>query len=259
VSYYSYYRAPRSLGEVCAAPEYFSGITSLVEQLAAQSSAPELVATLRDATRRLGADASYFASFVREDKDFDSFRFLVACDPVWSLQYEGTDCFVADPWLRYARSHTEATLSASVKVANEREQRTVDLATRYGFTSAFVVPAPAGGGARSGVLVLGSRREDFFVDKGLTALRVVARALAMELHERFVELMQRELSTRCDLTSADLELLAHERAGRPTKVIASLLGCSVGAVDQRFHRLYGKLGVANRVEAARLVAAYGLI
>jgi len=259
VNSYSDYRAPRSLREVCDSPEHFSGIVSLVEQLAAQSSAPELVSTLRDATRRLGADASYFASFVREDKDFDSFRLLVACDPVWSLQYEGKDCFAADPWLRYARSHTEATLSADLKAANEREQRTVDLATRYGFNSAFVVPAPVGRGSRTGVLVLGSRRNDFFNDRGMPAFRCIARGLAMELHDRFTVLMRSELRMRCHLTPFDLELLAHERDGRPTKVIASLLGCSVGAVDQRFHRLYGKLGVANRAQAARLVAAYGLI
>jgi DNA-binding CsgD family transcriptional regulator len=214
---------------------------------------------LREATHRLGADAAFFASFVREDKDFDSFRFLVACDPVWSLQYEGKQCVSADAWLRYARSHTEAALSADLKPANEREQQTIDLAAKYGFKSAFIVPAPAGGGSRIGVLVLGSGRADFFNDEGMTALKVVARGLAMELHERFADLMQRELRTRCDLTAFELELLAHQREGRPTKVIASLLGCSVSAIDHRFHRLNGKLGVSTRGHAARLAAAYGLI
>lgn len=239
--------------------EYFAAIASLVEPMTVRSSAPELVVTLRDATRRLGADASYLASFVREDRDVDSFRFLVACDPVWSLHYEERDCFAADPWLRYATLHTEPAIAASISVVNEREQQTVDLASRYGFSSAFVVPAPVGRGPRNGVLVLGSKREDFFDGRGLTALRVIARGLAMELHERFAHLLQRELKARCELTDDELELLAHQREGRPTKVIASLLGCSVGAVDQRFHRLYGKLGVANRAQAARLAAAYGLV
>jgi DNA-binding NarL/FixJ family response regulator len=110
-----------------------------------------------------------------------------------------------------------------------------------------------------GVLVLGSRQEHFFDGGGMAALKVVARGLAMELHERFADLMQRELLARCDLTAFELELLAHEREGRPTKVIASLLGCSVGAIDQRFHRLLLKLGVPSRGQAARLAAAYGLI
>jgi hypothetical protein len=251
-------QAPRSLQEVCASPEYFSAITSLVEQLASGSSAPELVLALREATQRLGADASFFASWIREDKHFDSFRFLVACDPLWALQYEAMKCVSADAWLRYARSHTEAARAIELEPADAREQRTADLAAQYGFRSAFIVPAPASD-ARIGVLVLGSSRADFFNDDGVAALKVAARGLAMELHERFAGLMQRELMARCHLNALDLVLLSHEWEGRPTKVIASLLGCSIGAIDQRFHRLNGRLGVANRAQAARLAAAYGLI
>jgi autoinducer binding domain-containing protein len=250
--------ASRSLKERCASPEYFSAVAALIAQLGNGSSAAELVVVLREATQLLGADASYFASWIREDKDFNSFRFLVACDPVWALQYEATDCVAADPWLRYARSHTEAARADHLQPADEREQRTVDLAARFGFRSAFIVPAPASD-ARVGVLALGSRHADFFSDEGVTALKVTARGLAMELHERFAALMQRELMVRCHLKAFDLTLLAHEWEGRPTKVIASLLGCSIGAVDQRFHRLNSRLGVANRAQAARLAAAYGLI
>jgi DNA-binding CsgD family transcriptional regulator len=259
VIYSSDYRGSRSLKEVSASPEYFRAIASLVGQLPVKTSAPELVLALRDATRRLGADASFFASFIREDRDFNSFRFLVACDPVWSLQYEVQNCVSADPWLRYARSHTEAARAVDLLPANEQEQQTIGLAAKYGFKSAFIVPAPACSGSRLGVLVLGSGQADFFHDDGVAALKVVARGLAMELHERFADLMQRELMTRWDLTAFELELLSHQHEGRPTKVIASLLGCSIGAIDQRFHRLNGKLGVSSRGHAARLAAAYGLI
>jgi DNA-binding CsgD family transcriptional regulator len=259
VSYLSDYRAPRSLKEICGAPEYFSAIASLLEHMAVQSSAPELVLALRAATSRLGADASFFASFLREDKEFDSFRFLVGCDPVWAVEYEWKRCVAADPWLRYAKRHTEPVLSTHVKAANEQEQQTIELASRHGFRSAFIVPAPVGSGSRIGVLVLGSRQSDFFDDAAMSALKALARGVAMQLHERFAEVMQRDLQARCDLTSLDLELLAHQRDGRPSKVIAAMMGCSVGAIDQRFHRLYAKLGVANRAQAAGLVAAYGLI
>jgi hypothetical protein len=252
------FQASRSLQEVCASPEYFSAITSVIAQLAGGSSAPDLVLALREATQRMGADASFFASWIREDKNFESFRFLVACDPVWALQYEAHGCVSADAWLRYARTHTEAAHGADLEPANPREQRTMELAAEHGFRSAFIIPAPASD-VRIGVLVLGSSRADFFSDAGVAALKVAARGLAMELHERFSDLMQRELMARCHLNDFDLKLLAHEREGRPTKVIASLLGCSIGAVDQRFHRLNGRLGVANRAQAARLAAAYGLI
>lgn len=61
------------------------------------------------------------------------------------------------------------------------------------------------------------------------------------------------------LTEVDLVLLAHERRGNPSKVMAKLLGTTVSAIDSRFRRINSRLGVPTRKAAARLAAEYGLI
>lgn len=136
----------------------------------------------------------------------------------------------------------------------------VEVAQRFGFRSAVIVPAPSGGRlSRTGVLCLGSARPDYFDDEGYITLKVVARGVAMELHEWWLQRLRDELVAVSGVTSTDLALLSHESLGHTTKTIARLLGLSTGSVDSRFQRLNIKLGVANRKAAAHLAAEYGLI
>ena len=248
----------QSAEALCASPEHVFALASLGARLANAEGAADLARMLREATRKLGVGAAYFASTVREDTTYDSFRLLVACDPVWSQKYEAMQGVLSDPWLRYAHRHSEPVLSTAVESLDDRERQTVLLAAEHGFRSALIVPAPASG-HRSGALVLGADQDGFFQGHARSTLTFLARGLALELQDRVGAMTQLERTTCWHLTPLELELLNYEREGKPTKTIASLLGCSIGAVDQRFHRLNGKLGVTKRRQAARLVAAYGLI
>ena len=126
--------------------------------------------------------------------------------------------------------------------------------------SAYVVPAPASSGlSRLGVLVLGSQQAGFFDTDAVAPLKVLARSLAMELHEWWVRQVRREIIATHRITHDDLRLLALERAGLSTKEIAEELGTSGSAVDSRFQRLSTKFNTANRRSTARLAAEYGLI
>ena len=132
---------------------------------------------------------------------------------------------------------------------------------QFGFRSAYIVPAPTSGGlSRVGVLCLGSSAAPgFFDDDGYLTLKMLARALAMELHEWWIARIKRELVVNARLMDDDLALLAHERLGHSTKLIAAALDMSPNAMDSRFQRLNAKLGVPNRKAAAQLAAEYGLI
>ena len=88
---------------------------------------------------------------------------------------------------------------------------------------------------------------------------MLARSLAMELHEWWIARIKRELIANVHLSEEDLQLLAQERLGRGTKAICSALQMSPTAVNSRFQRLNAKLGVPNRKAAAQLAAEYGLI
>ena len=91
------------------------------------------------------------------------------------------------------------------------------------------------------------------------SLKLIARSLAMELHEWWVRVVRTELMVDAALTTEDLQLLKLERSGLSTKDIARDLAISLRAVDSRFYRVNAKLGTPSRKASARIAAEYGLI
>jgi hypothetical protein len=102
--------------------------------------------------RQIGADVGFFLSFL-SDGDCESFRFLLACDPRWCVDYEQQAWYANDPWLAYAKRHAEPVLASELKPRTASEVAVLRLAEEYGFRSTVIVPAPAGGGlTRLGML-----------------------------------------------------------------------------------------------------------
>jgi DNA-binding CsgD family transcriptional regulator len=251
---------PNTLQSITSAPDYFARVGAVVERFQAAPDQAAALELLQEATCRMGAEVSAFVSFVRDDDAYESYRFLLACDPLWCFEYEEKAWFADDPWLAYAMNHSEPVRGSDIAVSTDGQREVVQLAERYGFRSAVIVPAPSSGGlSRLGLLCLGSRTCGYFEGVGFTALRVVARSLAMEVHEWWIAQVKRELMAEARLTGEDLMLLAHERQGHSTKAIATALSSSPSSIDSRFQRVNAKLGVANRRAAARLAAEYGLI
>lgn len=249
-----------TLAEATASPDFHAELAELTARVAGCTTEAEVLELLVLATQRVGADASAFVSFVRDDPAHESFRFLLACDPVWCFEYEQHAWYADDPWLAYARSRSEPVRGSEIAVESKQQAEIVELAHRYGFRSAAIVPAQSGHGlTRVGVLCLGSATEGYFEGDGFGALRVAMRSLALELHEWWIGQVGRELQAEAGVDEHDLTLLRHERHGRSTKEIARELNASVAAIDSRFRRLNARLGVPNRKAAAHLAAEYGLI
>lgn len=222
--------------------------------------ASQLIARLRAATSALGADRSFFNCFIHDRDAFDSYRLLLACEPSWGQAYEAHRCHLADPWLEYAKRHSQPVRGSEISAQGDDEQRTLELARQHGFESTLVVPAPAPGQlTRSGVLVLAVATDHPIEPDRLTAVRFLARTLALEVQDRLTDVLRREMLATCRLTSRDLTFLRLERDGVPTKAICRRINTSIQAVDTRFKRLNSRLGVSSRRDAARLAAEYGLI
>ena len=249
-----------SLLEISSAPDFFVDVRRLIEGIAASNDEIELADHLRDIATRVGADVSYFMTFVREDRSFDAYRLLQACDPLWGLEYGSAGGYHHDPWLEHAMDHSEPARGMEISCTSESQCSVVQLAEKFGFRSVVVVPAPAGSGlSRLGLLVLGSRQPGFYDGDGYATVKVLVRAVAMELHERCATFVRRELLADKGITPDEIALLCHERAGRTSKSIARLMGASPGAIDARFRRLNAKLCSPNRRVSASLAAEYGLI
>lgn len=249
-----------SLADIAGQPDYFARVGEVVQRIPRAADEAEAVALLSEATQRMGADASAFVSFIRDDPSHESYRFLLACDPVWCLEYERKAWYANDPWLNYALNHSEPARGSEIPIASKQQRDAVELAVEFGFHSAAIVPAPSGGGlSRVGVLCLGSSSPGFFEGDGFIGLKLVARSLAMELHEWWIGQIRRELIANAKITADDLLLLRYERLGRSTKWLAVELDTTVSAIDSKFQRINAKLGVPGRKAAANLAAEYGLI
>lgn len=235
-------------------------VARLALRLTSERDAAEVTAILDEVCTAIGADAAAFATFVRDDESYESYRFILACDPAWCLQYEIGACYMHDPWLAYVRRSAEPTLAKHIPVCTGAERTVVKLAEDFGFRSALVVPAQAPQGlTRLGALCLGSATNHFFETDELPAVSFAATGLAAQLHEWQIKQLRMELLARVDVTEAELELLRHEREGRKSKQVAQLIGCSWQSVDSRWQRLNAKFNVTSRVAAARIAAEYGLI
>jgi hypothetical protein len=241
-------------------PDYVARVLEVVLTIPLAVDTADAVGALSDAIRCMGADVAAWCTFIQEAPDRAAYRFFVACDPRWCVEYEHCGGYLHDPWLAYARAHPEPIVASHIRVSGDRQSEVVQLAERFGFRSAVVVPVPAGAGiTRVGMLCAGSRTPGFFESAGYEAFKVVARSLAWELQEWWLRTLRAGLIRNWRLNELDLLLLARERAGVGSKEIARELRSTPTAVDCRFARIIARIGVADRKAAAQIAAEYGVI
>lgn len=231
-----------------------------IQQIATAADDSAALELLHQAKDQLGTDQAVFVSFIRDDDSRESFRFFVAADPRWCLAYQERAWFAHDAWLLHAATTSEPATDTAILYRTREQREARALAAEFGVASAYIVPAPASGGlSRLGVLMLGSTQPGFFDDPGKRFVRVLARSLAMELHDWWVRQVRNEILATTRLTETDLQLLLRERQGQLTKEIAHDLGLSEASVNNRFQRLNAKFNTPSRRATARMAAEYGLI
>lgn len=235
-------------------------VLQLLPQIAEAGSTGEVITLFREAAEGLGADAGVFLSCLRDDATRTSLRSLWACDPSWAADYASQRRFEHDPWLRYASCDSEPVHSRELTYSSLEENAFVLAAAEHGMNAALIAPAPSPVGlSRVGVLCLGTANFGRFDGKRYPQLRVLARALAMELHQWIAKSMREELLRGVRLTDADLNLLRHEAAGHSSKVIGAGMNLEAKTIDCRFQRLNAKLGAPDRRSAVRIASLYGLL
>ena len=249
-----------TLAQVTTADGYFARVSEIVNQIESTTDRWKAVELLEEATRRMGAEVSIFASFIRDDASGESYRLLLACDPQWCIEYEQQAWYANDPWLNYAIDHTAPIRGSEIPIATAAQRAIVGITQRYGFASSVIVPTPSSRGrSRRGVLCLGSSAPGYFEAEGYLEFKVVARSVAMELHEWWLKRLQEELIAASGITAAEVRLLLLERDGFSTKAIAKHMATTEMTINSRFQRIRTKLGVSSRKAAARLAAEYGLL
>ena len=249
-----------TLAQFVAVHGYADRVTTHIERIPETADQPALLDLLHRCAIALGADNAIFVSFVRDDADISTCRFMFACAPEWCQRYLDINNIAHDPWLAYATHHSEPIVASTLRVVDHEARRVVDLANRHGFASAVLAPAHDGPGhSRISLLCLGSTRAGYFEGGGVTRFKLHARLLAAEMHAWWMRRIRRELVFAARITPADLVLLRHEAQGHSSKHIAAAHQVSVASINSRFQRMNAKLGVPNRRMAARSAAQCGLL
>jgi hypothetical protein len=250
----------RTLSERTAKTDYAAHVCEAIACIAAAPDTAAVLCLMRRAVNSLGADAGVFTSFVLDDGASVSYRSLLACDPVWGTEYARNLWFLNDPWLRHAACNASSVRASELAPPAPDQMAASEAATRFGFLSAVVVPAPSPAGrSRVGALCLGSATEGYFECDGDQLFRFLAQSLAMELHDWCFRRARDELKARVKITDDDLTLLRYEQQRRSSKAIAIELNTTPRTIDCRFQRLTSRLGMANRRTAVRFAELYGLI
>lgn len=235
-------------------------VLQLLPLIAEAGSTSEVLILFREAAEGLGADAGVFLSCLRDDATRTSLRSLWACDPSWAAEYASQPWFEHDPWLRYASCDAEPIRSSNLVCSSPNEIAFIRAAAEHGFASALIAPAPSSVGlSRIGVLCLGSADPERFGGDKYPKVRVLARALSMELHHSIAKSMREELLRGASLTEADLRLLRCEATGHSSKAIGAAMNLEPKTIDSRFQRVNAKLGAPDRRTAVRIARLYGLL
>jgi len=184
----------------------------------------------------------------------------LACDPAWALEYAANEFFRADPWLRYAASHSAPIKASDLRCVGQQEAAVVSLAAKFGFSNAALIPAPSPEGqARIGLLVVGSSLGDAPGCLDTSERRAHARHLSMALHEAWAQQEPAELAVSFRLSKLQKRLLQMELEGLCTKAIARNVNMTCKAVDSQFQRINRRASVGSRRLAALLALKFGLI
>lgn len=232
---------------------------SAIDSIASAVDAADCVETLFKAAEAIGATAGIYIVAIPEDGSGLSSITLFACDPRFAQQVFnfGLD---SHPWVRFARGHTSPGTGEQVQCVTAADAEAIDLARSSGFGSCLIVPVLAGADlGRVELLCLGKGSEDGFEGEDHRMFRLLARALAAELHDWFSVHLRTGLQQAARLQALDVQLLAFEWGGLSTKEISQRTGMSMVAVDCRFQRLNRRLNCPSRKASARRAAEHSVL
>ncbi len=189
-----------------------------------------------------------------------SHQVLLNCDPRLASSIRNCDALDRHPWVHHAARSVQTVCASQLKsAAVPPEHVAVDLEGN-GFRSALLIPVHgASGSGRFSLLCLGSETLRFFEEVVPGAVRLLAEALAAEMHKWWMSETRQRLQIATGLKDCDLRLLELELEGLGTKQIARTLGMSCSSVDSRFQRINVKMGCANRRASAQRASLHELI
>lgn len=247
------------LGEIVSEPTFARRALDIAAQISGAAGPTDALELLYAAKAAMGAEQAVFVSYLRGEDAHENYRFMLAADPRWCLEYQGSAWYSSDPWLLYCSIHSEVTFASRIPIRTPQQQKVQALARKFGMISVCIAPAASPTSARVGMLAMGSPQPDYFETDAPGVFKVLARSLAMEFHDWWSHHERNEMINTLGITETDLLLLGFQLKGSGTKQIARELNLSAASIDSRWQRLNAKLGSPHRSVSTHLAIKYGLI
>lgn len=232
--------------------------SEFILRLAAVSDAADVVSlrlALMKGLALSGISGAYFLAPLTADPRVGRMLTSIGLSRIWERRYRSY-LHLIDPLpnLSLNQSGAFAWPEATDKAELTRhQQRYMALAARFGLARG-IGTACYGPHGRSGFL---GAAWPFDEPPPLRDIHRV-HALGQTSFQRYCQLIRSDSEVPA-LSNRELEVLSWMASGKSNGVIAEILGISSSTVDVYARRIYAKLGVSDRTEAALRAFSYGLI
>lgn len=164
-----------------------------------------------------------------------------------------------DPFLDYCCKTYDTTWTGAARLPDydylpERAKRLIRAASDVGFVSGLGIPIGVDRVDRFGGFNLGSGLDGVAFETRFGPMIAEIQSFCFVLHRRFVELAASSCDRLAMLSSREREVLALIADGLTRKECAKVLNLSPNTIAEYTKSIYRKLGVRNRVEAARVMS-----
>lgn len=251
-----------SIRQALSQPDFTERFNSILSKINGAAGQSRVTSALHEAVDLMGFDGGAFLSFIRSDESRESFKFTVACSPVWCQKYSENAWYQIDPGLMYAQMNSAPSLIEDLPVRSSIQREILNNARDVGFVSGIVVPTHSPGGRnRMGVLYLGSAVAGYVDAQTLQDLKLYVKAISSDMLEWWIKSMREQLIKQVQITDKDLHLMRLVQQGYRSKGIAELLqdGHSANTIDQRIGKLCARIHADGRKDAVQKLMDVGLL
>jgi len=207
--------------------------------------------------------AQYFIySTIRENKfvqQQDIHHHFEDCSPDWRAIYDRRKWFMNDPFVEYARSHTEPIISSQIAAVTTGQSEMIAAAAAHGFRSGMIIPAHNNLGAQQclGMLLVGSSAGPEEAEPVLLSNRLIYRALAMELMDWWRNQFRQRAIERFKIQQIEMQILAYLHNGKTISEIAALTDIKSGTLYRHLNALKDKLNAVKTDDVVQKAKSYG--
>jgi len=242
-------------------PKNHFNILNIIKRIpgAVTEDAVKLLTT--SAIQNTGAEF-FIYSTIRENKSaqqHDIHHHFENCSPEWRTIYDRRKWFMNDPFIEYARSHTEPIISSHIAAVTAGQSEMIAAAAVHGFRSGMIIPAHNNLGAQQclGMLMVGSSAAPEQVNEVLLSNRVIYRALALELMDWWRNQFRQRAIERFKIQQREMQILTYLHNGKTISEIAALTDVKSSTLYRHLNALKDKLNAVKTDDVVQKAKAYG--